>query len=93
MIDKKSETITKEKEVYEHSRFIMASYGARELFEQWVMAAFGFTVFFFYEVVVGLNVILAALAFSLYSVWDAINDPLIGYLMEKFHMPWEKNEI
>ncbi len=78
------------KEVYEQSKLIMASYSSRELFEQWVMAAFGFTVFFFYEVVVGLNVILAALAYILYLVWDAINDPLIGYLMEKIHMPWEK---
>ncbi len=78
------------KEHYEQSKLIMASYGSRELFQQWIMAAFGFTVFFFYEVVVGLNVILAALAYVLYLVWDAINDPLIGYLMEKFHMPWEK---
>ena len=90
MMDEKSEIIPKEREVFEHSKRIMASYGSRELFQQWVMAAFGFTVFFYYEVVIGLNVILAALAFSIYSVWNAVNDPLVGYLMEKIHMPWEK---
>ena len=79
-----------EKKRYENSKFTMASYGTREMFGQWISAAFGFTVFFYYEVVIGLNVLLAALAFGLYSVWNAINDPLIGYLMEKIHTPWEK---
>ena len=79
-----------EKETYQHSKFIMASYGCRELFGNWVAQAFGFMVFFFYEVVVGLDVILAAFGFILYSIWNAINDPLIGYLSERLHMPWEK---
>ncbi|TFG16005.1 MAG: hypothetical protein EU535_00160 [Promethearchaeota archaeon] len=79
-----------EKEPYQHSKFIMASYGCRELFGNWVAQAFGFMVFFFYEVVVGLDVILAAFGFILYSIWNAINDPLIGYLSERLHMPWEK---
>ena len=73
-----------------HSKAIMASYGCRELFGNWVAQAFGFMVFFFYEVVVGLDVILAAFAFVLYSIWNAINDPLLGYLSERLHMPWEK---
>jgi len=83
-------TEIKEKEVYQHSKFIMASYGSRELFGQWVGAAFGFTVFFFYEAVIGLNVVLAAVAFVIYNIWNAINDPLTGYMMEHFHFPWEK---
>ena len=78
------------KEIYGHSKFIMASYGSRETFGQWITSAFGFMVFFYYEAVVGLDVVLAALAYVLYSVWNAVNDPLIGYLMEKVHMPWEK---
>jgi GPH family glycoside/pentoside/hexuronide:cation symporter len=68
----------------------MASYGARELFGQWVSAAFGFTVFFYYEVVIGLDVKLAAAAFIIYQVWNSINDPLTGYLMERIRFPWEK---
>ena len=79
-----------EKETYAHSKFIMASYGSREMFGQWIAAAFGFMVFFYYEAVVGLDVVLAAIAYVLYSVWNAINDPFFGYLMEKIHMPWEK---
>ncbi|MBD3253898.1 MAG: MFS transporter [Candidatus Lokiarchaeota archaeon] len=82
--------LVKQKEVYGHSKSIMASYGARELFGQWVGAAFGFTTFFFYEAVIGLSVVLGALAFVLYSIWNAINDPLVGYIMERIHPFWEK---
>ncbi|MFX1570181.1 MAG: MFS transporter [Promethearchaeota archaeon] len=73
-----------------YKKRIMASYGSRELFGQWISAAFGFYVFFFYENVIELPVTLLALAFTLYSIWNAVNDPLIGWLMEKIHMPWEK---
>jgi GPH family glycoside/pentoside/hexuronide:cation symporter len=79
-----------EMEIEGHSKFIMASYGCRELFGNWIAQAFGFMVFFFYEVVVGLDVVLAAFGFLLYSVWNAVNDPLVAYLTERFHMPWEK---
>ncbi|MCP4763901.1 MAG: MFS transporter, partial [archaeon] len=78
------------KEKYENSKFIMASYGTREMFGQWVTAAFGSSVFFFYEVRIGLDVGIAALALVLFSIWNSINDPFIGYIMERFHMPWEK---
>jgi len=78
------------KVVYEYPKWIMASYGSRELFSQWISAAFGFTVFFYYEVVVGLDVTLAAAAFIIYSIWNSINDPFTGYLMEHFIFPWEK---
>ena len=86
-----TETIEKEKFVYK--RRIRASYGGRELFGQWITAAFGFYVFFFYENVIRLPVELAALAFTLYSVWNAVNDPFVGWLMEKIHMPWEKKGL
>ncbi|MFX1574778.1 MAG: MFS transporter [Promethearchaeota archaeon] len=78
------------KEEYKYSKKIMASYGSRELMGQWIFAAFGFSVFFFYENVIALPTILAALAFTIYSIWNAINDPLIGWFLEKIHMPWEK---
>ena len=79
-----------EKEVYDNSLGVRVSYGTRELFGQWISAAFGFTVFFFYEVVIGLPTILAMIAFILFSVWNAFNDPIVGYIMERVHMPWEK---
>lgn len=68
----------------------MASYGSRELFGQWVGAAFGFSVFFFYENVIGLSSAITAMAYVLYSIWNAVNDPFIGWLLEKIHPPWQK---
>lgn len=78
------------KSEFEYPRRIMLSYGSRELFTQWVSAAFGFTVFFYYESVIGLNVGLAAAAYIIYQIWNSINDPLTGYLMERVVFPWEK---
>jgi GPH family glycoside/pentoside/hexuronide:cation symporter len=55
------------------------------------VGAFGAYVFFFYETEVLLNVILLALAMSLYSAWDAINDPWMGNLTDrpfKFTEKW-----
>jgi GPH family glycoside/pentoside/hexuronide:cation symporter len=78
------------KENYDNPTLIRASYGTRELFGQWVAAAFGFSVFFFYEAVIGLNTLIAMLVFIIYSIWNAINDPLVGYLMERIHPFWEK---
>ena len=79
-----------EKEVYNNSLGVRVSYGTRELFGQWIFAAFGFTVFFFYEVVIGLPTVLAMTVFIIYSIWNAFNDPIIGWIMERIHMPWEK---
>ncbi|TFG00538.1 MAG: MFS transporter [Promethearchaeota archaeon] len=78
------------KEKYENSMPIMASYGTRELFGQFITAAFGFNVLFYYESVIGLSSLYILIGFTVYSVWNAVNDPLIGYLMEKIKMPWEK---
>jgi glycoside/pentoside/hexuronide:cation symporter, GPH family len=75
---------------FEYSKRIMLSYGSRELFTQWISAAFGFTVFFYYESVIGLDVRLAAAAYIIYQIWNSVNDPLTGYLMERVIFPWEK---
>ena len=80
------------KEKYENPKRIMASYGSREMFGQFITAAFGFNVLFYYESVIGLSSLYIMLAFTIYSLWNAFNDPLIGWIMErvKYRMPWEK---
>ncbi len=44
---------------------------------------FQFLVFTFYFTVVKLPVLWISLGFILWSVWNAINDPMIGYLSDK----------
>ncbi|MFX1337862.1 MAG: MFS transporter [Promethearchaeota archaeon] len=46
-------------------------------------------VFYYYEVVIGLPILLIALAFIIYAIWNMLNDPLIGYLTDK-PMRWTK---
>ena len=89
MNDIGNETIV-ENEVYENSKGIMASYSMNQFFGQWISGPFGMYVFIFYETQIGLNVGLIALAFILYSVWNAINDPLVGFIMTRIHMPWDE---
>ncbi len=62
---------------------IMGSYGMGKFLAEFFQQAFGVLVFFFYEVVIGLDVGLGALGFIIYSLYNALNDPLIGYLTEK----------
>ena len=46
-------------------------------------------VFYYYEVVIGLPVVLIGLAFIIYAIWNMFNDPFIGYLTDK-PMKWTK---
>ncbi|MHA1796285.1 MAG: MFS transporter [Promethearchaeota archaeon] len=76
----------------ENPWYIKASYGSREMFGQWITIVFGSFGIFFYKQVIGLDVGLTTAAFIIWSIWNAVNDPLTGYLMEKLHMPWEKKK-
>ena len=40
-------------------------------------------LFFYYEVMLGLEAGLILLALSLFTIYDAINDPLIGFLVDR----------
>jgi GPH family glycoside/pentoside/hexuronide:cation symporter len=59
---------------------IMASYGMGKYLAEFFTGAFGALVFKFYETEIGLPASYAAIGIILYSIWNAINDPLIGYL-------------
>ena len=45
-------------------------------------------LFFFYVVKVGFSLVLVGLIFILYGLWNAINDPLFGYYMDKKITKW-----
>ncbi|MFW9901848.1 MAG: MFS transporter, partial [Candidatus Thorarchaeota archaeon] len=53
-------------------------------FAQWFLnSAFNTWVLSFYFVAVGLDITLIMLAFVLWTIWNAFNDPLIGYLSDR----------
>ena len=53
-------------------------------FAQWFLnSAFNTWVLSFYFVAIGLSFTLITLAFVLWTIWNAFNDPLIGYLSDR----------
>ncbi|HWP67673.1 MAG TPA: MFS transporter, partial [Rectinemataceae bacterium] len=59
---------------------LMVSYGLGKFLAEFLTGAFASLVFKFYETEIGLPAGLVALAIVLYSVWNAVNDPLIGFV-------------
>lgn len=53
-----------------------------------VYQAFTFLVFTFYYTIVGLNVDWITMGFVVWSVWNAFNDPLQGWLSDRTHTKW-----
>lgn len=72
-----------EENVIEHSKFNMVSYGFARAARQFVVMAFVAFGFYFYEAEVGLNVWLTSLGFIIYAIWNAVNDPFVGYITNK----------
>ena len=62
---------------------IMASYGVGKFLAEFLTGAFGAVVFKFYETEIGLTAGYAALATIIYSLWNAVNDPVIGYITNR----------
>lgn len=68
---------------YRPSTLKTISYGSAWFTDGMVYTIFGVTVFYFYEVEVGLNILLLTIAYAIYAVWNMLNDPLLSYLTER----------
>ncbi len=66
-----------------HSKKNMVSYGFGKFVTEFFNMAFGAYVFFFYERVIGLNVWYTSAGYIIFALWNAFNDPLVGYLTDK----------
>ena len=53
---------------------------------------FSFLIFTFYYAVVGLNINLITLAFILWSIWNAINDPFLGSISDRSTSKWGRRK-
>jgi GPH family glycoside/pentoside/hexuronide:cation symporter len=74
-----------------HSKKNMASYGFGNFMNEFVQMAFGTYAFYFYERELGLNPIIVMIGFFIYAIYNAINDPIVGYLTNrpfKFTKKW-----
>lgn len=77
--------------VIKHSKKIIGSYSMGEFVYEFTQGILVFMLFYFYEVEVGLASWMTGLGLVIYALWDAINDPLIGYLCDhpvRFTKKW-----
>jgi len=63
-------------------------YGLGTLGLSAIWHAFGGYYMFYYVDVLGLAVALAAVVNVVYAIWDAVNDPLVGYLADNTRTRW-----
>lgn len=63
--------------------FALGSYG-----HWWINSAFNTWVLAFYFSAVGLDINLIMTAFIIWTVWNAVNDPLIGMLSDRTNTRW-----
>ena len=61
----------------------IVSYGLGGFWYTLAYGVFNLFLIFFYETVLELNIIYVFWAMLIFTVWDAINDPLIGFLTDR----------
>jgi len=66
----------------------IAAYSTSQIINTAAFQTFSLLVFTFYFAVVGLNIILITIAFLIWSIWNSINDPLLGYFSDRTHTRW-----
>ena len=61
----------------------MFSYGVGYAIINFILY-YGFSpIFYYYQVELGLSVVLVGVAYIIFALWNMVNDPLLGYLTER----------
>ncbi|MBY9004815.1 MAG: MFS transporter [Candidatus Lokiarchaeota archaeon] len=74
-----------------HSKLNMASYGFAKFLNEFIEMAFTAWCFYFYEQVLGLETFWVGIGYIIFALWNAVNDPLMGFLTNrpfKFTRKW-----
>ncbi len=73
----------KEFPIIKHSKKQMASVNMGSLAIELIQGVLSILLFFFYEQVLGLASIYVGIGIAIYAVYDAFNDPVVGFLTDK----------
>ncbi|MFX1572097.1 MAG: MFS transporter, partial [Promethearchaeota archaeon] len=74
-----------------HSNLNMVSYGFGKFLTEFLEMAFTAWLYYFYVRTIGVQSLIIGLAVIIYAIWNAVNDPLVGYLTNrpfKFTRKW-----
>ncbi len=72
------------------SNLSIVSYGMADFNFEIFNGIYGAFFFIFWETEIGLNVWLVALAYTIYAIWNAVNDPLVGYFEDRPNRLWKR---
>ncbi len=67
----------------QHSTKVHASYALGSFFDDFLATALSFMVFKFYETEIFLQVTLVTLVIVVYGIWNMLNDPLAGHIINR----------
>ncbi len=67
---------------------VKLAHGAGNLTSQMVYQMFTFLIFSFYWAVIKIDINLITVGFIIWSVWNAFNEPLAGYLSDRTKSRW-----
>ncbi len=79
---------TKRDETQEFSVRHSLAFSCASLADVVTYQSFTFLIFTFYFTIVRINVVLISIGFGIWSIWNAINDPLLGGLSDRTHTKW-----
>jgi GPH family glycoside/pentoside/hexuronide:cation symporter len=86
------EKSTKNVKTQEFGNFQIASFSLGSFTQWFINTAFNAWVFSFYFIVVQLPIYYLLWAVLIFSIWNAINDPLIGFLSDRTHTRWGRRK-
>ncbi len=72
-----------------HSRWIYASNSSFQFTVTFLSTVQTLFLFFYYESVIGLNAFYVFLALTVFTIYDAFNDPIIGFLTDR-NLRWTR---
>ncbi|MFX1337948.1 MAG: MFS transporter [Promethearchaeota archaeon] len=84
----------KQEESREYSLKHALAFSSAPLVDAIAYQSFTFLIFTFYYTIVRINVVLISIGFAIWSVWNAVNDPLLGAISDRTHtkrgrrIPW-----
>lgn len=88
--DKRLDNLDSESNLMKQSTGSMISYGMADLLWQLFNGIYGGLFFIFWEVVVKVDIRIITIAYTIFAIWNIVNDPVFGYLADRPRKFWSR---